>query len=134
VTTGDCEADNWKRQPGGGPWTVPLPSQHLKIVQVPHHGAQNGLFDSSNGTPMLDHVRDLHAAQPSVSPMLAASCHPQPHGHPDPSVASLLDTHNVGGRFPSSVPGINWLRTDQNLHYTLWTDGSAVRAITRPSV
>jgi hypothetical protein len=133
VTTGDCEADNWRRQHGGGPWKVPLPSQHLKFVQVPHHGAQNGLFDATNGTPMLDQIRDLHLAQPSVSPMLAASCHPQPHGHPDTSVANLLDSHNVGGNFPSSIPGTNWLRTDQNLHYTLWTDGTSVRTITRPS-
>lgn len=133
VTTGDCEADNWRRQAGGGPWQVPLPSQHLKFVQVPHHGARNGLFDSSNNNPMLDQIRDLHAADASVSPMLVASCHPEPHGHPDPTVAGLLDTNRFGGRFPSSVPGTNWLRTDQNLHFTLWTDGATVRTITRPN-
>lgn len=131
VTTGDCEADNWQKN--GNIWPIPLPRQNLKFVQIPHHGAFNGLFDAANLQPMLDQIRDLHAADPSVSPLLAASCHPKPHGHPDPSVVATLDQNNFGGRFASCVPGINWLRTDQNLHFTIWTDGTSVRTIARPS-
>lgn len=134
VTTGDCEANNWRKNSGTGQWPVPLPSKNIRFVQVPHHGARNGLFDSSGYNPMLDQLQELNSKDSSVSPMLAVSCHPQPHGHPDPSVASVLDSKNFGNRFPSSVTGTNWLRTDQNLHYTLWTDGTSVRAINRPSV
>jgi beta-lactamase superfamily II metal-dependent hydrolase len=132
VTTGDCEADNWKRCTPGGSWKVPLPAKNIKFVQVPHHGAENGIFDSSGNAPMLDQLQALHAADASVEPLLMASCHPQPHGHPATSVSAVLDSNRCGGRFPSSIVGMNWLRTDQNLHYTLWTDGTTVRAITRP--
>jgi beta-lactamase superfamily II metal-dependent hydrolase len=132
VTTGDCEAENWRQQAGGGAWKIGLPAHHLKFVQVPHHGAQNGLFDSHGNNPMLDQIRDLHVAEASVSPMLGASCHPKPYGHPDAAVAGLLDTNRFGGRFTGSVPGINWLRTDKNLHFTVWTDRTSIRTISRP--
>lgn len=132
VTTGDCEVDNWKRSSGGGTWKIGLPNRNLKLVQIPHHGAQNGLLDAHNNAPMLDQIHDLQIVDPSVAPMLVASCHPKPHHHPAPAVAQLLDSNRFGGRFTTCIPGTNWLRTDKNLHFTVWTDGTTVETRARP--
>jgi beta-lactamase superfamily II metal-dependent hydrolase len=132
VLTGDCQAENWSMPSAGGAWPIPLPAKGLKLMQVPHHGARNGLFDASGGTPLLDQVAALASADATVEPLLAVSCHPEPHGHPHPNVASRLDGLATSGLFGTCVPPTRWLRTDKNLHYSIWTDGTSVETRARP--
>lgn len=132
VLTGDCQAENWVSRDGGASWPIPLPASGLKLVQVPHHGARNGLFDPSGGTPLFDQIAQLAAQDPSVEPLMAVSCHPVPHGHPHPSVAAELDALPVNQPFGTCVAGTHWLRTDRNLTCTVWTNGTIVQAHARP--
>lgn len=130
VLSGDCEADNWAMK--GTNWPVNLPGRGLKVVQIPHHGAHNGLFDSLGGTPLLDQIGAKHHADPTVDPLLVLSCHPHPHDHPDPAVSRILDARNLGGKFASWAAPLRALRTDENLHFTVWTDGKKVETLARP--
>ena len=47
VLVGDAEAENW-------PYIVDRLSETPTYVQVPYHGGGNGLFDPTDGTPLLD--------------------------------------------------------------------------------
>lgn len=94
---GDCEASNWP------PITANLPPG-LAVFQVPHHGAQNGLFDGAQ-TPWLS------ALQPQTK--LAVSCHTRPHQHPAQQV--IQHFQNLG---------ITPFRTDLHYHLTFTTDGT----------
>jgi beta-lactamase superfamily II metal-dependent hydrolase len=131
VLTGDCKADNWTKHTHGASWPIPLPSG-LKLVQVPHHGARNGLFDSSGGTPLFDQISDLSRSDSTVEPMIAVSCHPEPHGHPHQDVSDALDALSISKPFSSCVAGTRWLRTDRSLHFSVWTDGWQVATRARP--
>jgi len=100
LLTGDCEADNWHDIVGELPG---LPG--LAVVQSPHHGAVNGVFDDQGATPWLD-------ALPG-SARIAMSSHIVPHGHPAPEVVQEL-----------SDRGIEPFRTDRHYHLTFTTDGT----------
>jgi beta-lactamase superfamily II metal-dependent hydrolase len=132
VLTGDCQAENWSKPPNSTTWPIPLPPDGLKLVQVPHHGARNGLFDSSGNVPLFDQIRQLAQLDPSVAPLIAVSCHAVPHGHPHPDVESQLAALSNPGSFPTCVSGTHWLRTDRSLHFTVWTDGIRVETRARP--
>lgn len=132
VLTGDCPADNWMKSGSSTAWPISLPSHGVKLVQVPHHGARNGLFDSSGNTPMLQQLDDLAKSNATVDPVLSVSCHPVPHGHPHRDVSNELDSLSTKRRFKSCLGNSRWLRTDKSLHFTLWTDGSSVESRARP--
>lgn len=102
VLTGDAEAENW-------PQIVDRLPSRPTYIQVPHHGGRNGLFDPSDNTPMLDHIR-------SRTTRLVMSSHVVPHGHPHPDIVSELQDR----RFVS-------YRTDLNYHVTLKSDGEKVQ-------
>jgi len=134
VLTGDCQAENWTRNPDNS-WPIALPTAGLKLVQIPHHGARNGLFDRAGGTPLIDQIAELAANEKTVDPVLAVSCHPVPHKHPHPEVAAALDRlGDKPAKFGSWAGTTRWLRTDRNLHFSVWTDGTKVETRARPAV
>lgn len=100
LLTGDCEAANW---PGIVGTLTGLPG--LAVFQVPHHGAINGLFDDSGGTPWLDQL--------GSGVRLAMSSHIRPHNHPAPPVVAEIANRNF-----------DTYRTDQHFHLTFTTNGS----------
>lgn len=101
VLSGDAEAENW-------PSIVPRLPTTTKILQVPHHGGRNGVFDNSNRTPWLD------AISPSDA-QLVMSSHVVPHGHPHPDVVAKFATR-----------GFATYRTDNHYHLTITTNGHSV--------
>lgn len=101
VFTGDAEASLWDQI------NSRLPA-NVRVFQVPHHGARNGLFDGDR-TPWLDH---LEALNHPVN--LCMSSHIRPHRHPDASVIAHLDGHHA-----------TYFRTDEHYHVTLVTDGTS---------
>jgi beta-lactamase superfamily II metal-dependent hydrolase len=104
VFTGDAEASVW-------PQIVDRIPAATKVFQLPHHGAENGLF-SGGATPWLD-------ALDAAEVRLVMSSHIRPHSHPAPSVVSRLDTE-----------GFRYLRTDEHYHVTFETDGDDARGPT----
>lgn len=101
VLTGDAEAENW-------PHIVPRLPPRPTYIQVPHHGARNGVFDQAGQTPWLDRL-SRHQTR------LMMSSHVVPHGHPHPDVVNrLADRQFVA------------YRTDRNYHITLTSDGEKV--------
>lgn len=99
VLTGDAEADVvWTKISSKIPKTT-------KFFKVPHHGAENGTFTSSNTTPWL-------AALPEDS-LLGISSHILPYSHPDNSVVDALAGKTV-------------YRTDVHYHICVETDGENV--------
>lgn len=132
VLTGDCEASNWLRAGPGTPWPIALPASGLKLVQVPHHGARNGLFTASGAKPLFEQIAELAKADDTVAPVIAVSCHPVPHGHPHPAVEAELNALPAARPFDTCVEDTHWLRTDRSLHFTVWTDGAQVQLRARP--
>jgi hypothetical protein len=61
-----------------------------------------------------------------------SSNHPQPYGHPHSMVMNIFNSRWCVGRFASCVPGIRLLRTDQNLDFTVWTDGISIELQSSP--
>jgi competence protein ComEC len=102
LLTGDCEAGNWSQIVGGLNQAVP----GLAVFQVPHHGAENGVFDNGS-TPWLD----ILGGQVEI----AMSSHIRPHNHPARRVVQEFQTR-----------GINSFRTDEHYHLTFTTDGMTV--------
>ena len=100
LLTGDCEADNWHNIPAG---FAQMPG--LAVFQVPHHGAENGLFDAAGNTPWLN------VLPPGTR--LAMSSHIRPHNHPAPQVIQALAGRNIQP-----------FRTDLHYHVTFTTDGT----------
>lgn len=100
VLTGDCQAENWSNI------TARLPAT-LKMFQVPHHAAENGLFDAHGDTPWLDAIAN--------DVQLGMSCHISPHKHPHGDVVGELDNK-----------GFTYFRTDKHYHVTFSTDGTNV--------
>ena len=102
ILTGDCEAENW-------PGIVPvMPKTGVRLFQVPHHGAYNGVFNDQNETPWLDKMKK--------SVKLVMSSHIRPHHHPHPSVTAEFDYRKL-----------KYFRTDEHYHITIETDGSKVK-------
>ncbi len=100
LLSGDCEAGNWDKI------VLEFPQiAGLAVFQVPHHGAENGLFDAHNNTPWLD-------ALPG-GVQIAMSSHIRPHHHPDPRVIQKLQDRNIEP-----------LRTDLHYHLEFTTDGT----------
>jgi beta-lactamase superfamily II metal-dependent hydrolase len=130
VLTGDCEADNWVKS-ADGTWPIPLPQEQLKLVQLPHHGARNGLFLGSTGeAPLLDQIVEKNRSDPSVNPLIAVSCHPKPYGHPHPDVKDRLGSLP----YPAWITGPPSVRTDSHRDFTVWTDGIGVELLSRPAL
>jgi competence protein ComEC len=101
VMTGDAEADGvW------GTLASRIPST-TRMFKVPHHGAENGLFDRRRQTPWLNSLPKGAKA--------AISCHVLPHQHPDAAVVTALAQSSV-----------DCYRTDEHYHLTFETDGSIV--------
>jgi beta-lactamase superfamily II metal-dependent hydrolase len=98
--TGDAEASNWSAIHPRIPDTV-------KVFQVPHHGALNGVF-LGDTTPWMTAVEGYH-------PQLAISCHITPFGHPHNKVVEEITARSFLA-----------YRTDQHSHVTFSTDGSTV--------
>lgn len=109
VLTGDCVADNWITAKADH---VELPNA-TRMIQHPHHGARNGMFDSSGNTPWLDAIITQRKKKSDIC--VGLSCHLRPHGHPHPNVMAELDA--------KSVPVY---RTDEHCHTTIRTDGTKV--------
>jgi len=109
VLSGDCLAGNWDTSKADH---VTLPRHGLRLVQVPHHGARNGLFDQNGQTPMLSQIASIGKNNP---PVLALSCHTRPHSHPNTSVIQQLDGQ-----------GLTYFRTDEHYHLSYSTDGTQV--------
>ncbi len=107
VLCGDCLALNWDTNRLDH---VQLPPTDVWLVQVPHHGAYNGLFDGSGTTPMLAQI-----AKVAPTSYLALSCHPRPHAHPDTAVIQKLDAQTLEYR-----------RTDEHYHVSFQTDGTTM--------
>jgi competence protein ComEC len=102
VTTGDVQAEMWSQIVGSLPATT-------RMMQSPHHGAKNGIFDGS-ATPLLDHI------DASTTPIiLGLSSHIRPHGHPHADVVGALESRNI-----------EHYRTDQQYHLRFETDGTSV--------
>jgi len=101
VLTGDAEAPNW-------PEILPRLPATTRILQAPHHGALNGVFDGAGATPWVD---ALDPAQVEV----VMSSHVVPHGHPHPDVIDALDS-----------AGFVAYRTDRHHAITISTDGTAL--------
>ena len=102
VTTGDLEAEHWADVVGALP-------DSTRLIQSPHHGAKNGIFNGSQ-SPLLDHV--------SGSPVpikFGLSSHIRPHGHPHSDVVAELGARSI-----------EHYRTDQHHHLTFETDGNDV--------
>jgi len=100
VLTGDAEADRvWTQISGQIPKTT-------CFFKVPHHGSDNGTFESSRHTPWLNKV--------PWRAKLGISSHIHPFGHPDPTVVKVL-----------AARGLIY-RTDQHYHVTIETDGRKV--------
>jgi beta-lactamase superfamily II metal-dependent hydrolase len=100
VLTGDCEAKNWRNIPA-----VSGQVPGLAVFQVPHHGADSGLFDDAGGTPWLNGL--------PAGTRLAMSSHIRPHNHPSPVVIQAL-----------AARSIEPFRTDRHYHVTFTTDGT----------
>ena len=101
VLTGDAEAENW-------PEIIPRLPKNPTYIQVPHHGGRNGVFDTNDETPWLDHLR-------ARKTRLMMSSHVVPHGHPHQDVVTELAKRNFVA-----------YRTDKNYHVTLTTRGDKV--------
>jgi competence protein ComEC len=100
LLTGDAEAE--------GVWTQignQIPS-NTKFFKVPHHGAENGTFTTTNTTPWLTSL-------PSDA-VVGISSHVRPFPHPAQSVAAALSSTRT-------------YRTDQHYHVTLETDGNSLQ-------
>jgi competence protein ComEC len=112
LLTGDCIAANWDTTKTPH---ILLPA-NSRMVQHPHHGAKNGLFDANNHTPLLDQILAINQQRPaSDAVVMGLSCHVRPHHHPHPDVVKELDQKNVTA-----------YRTDRNCHTTFRTDGSTL--------
>jgi competence protein ComEC len=101
VMTGDAEADVV--------WNSPAASlsANTQVFKVPHHGADNGTFDSRGNTPWL-------SALPTGA-KVAISCHIEPHQHPASTVIAALNSRSV-----------ETFRTDEQFHVTFETTGQSV--------
>jgi beta-lactamase superfamily II metal-dependent hydrolase len=100
VFTGDAEADGvWAKISNQIPGTT-------QFFKVPHHGSNNGTFDSSGGTPWLNQI--------PTGCKLAISSHVKPFNHPGPRVVNRLQQHGF------------IYRTDSHYHVTIETDGHKV--------
>ncbi|XHR27503.1 MAG: ComEC/Rec2 family competence protein [Chthoniobacteraceae bacterium] len=105
LLTGDVNA-------GIAPQIVRQIPANTKVVQVPHHGAENGTFDAHGATPWINHF--MHGSIPSH---FALSCHPRPHNHPHRAVINALTSH---------LPSAAIRRTDKDYHLKFETDGTTV--------
>jgi competence protein ComEC len=100
VFTGDAEAD--------GVWSqisTVIPT-NTGFFKIPHHGADNGTFDSTGKTPWL---KTLPAGA-----IMAISSHVQPFSHPSPNVVNVLQSRGT------------IYRTDEHFHVAIETDGYTV--------
>jgi beta-lactamase superfamily II metal-dependent hydrolase len=100
VLTGDAEVDVWTRIADR------IPANTL-LFKVPHHGSDNGMFDSSHRTPWLDRL--------SPSARLVISSHIRPFKHPDVEVVNELDSRQI-----------KYYRTDEHYHITFETEGQDI--------
>jgi competence protein ComEC len=101
VLTGDAEGDVWTQIAGK------IPTGTI-LFKVPHHGSDNGMFDSSRQTPWLDRL--------GPTSRLAISSHILPFHHPSGTVVNKLNQS-----------GLAYYRTDLHYHITLETDGHQVQ-------
>jgi len=99
LLTGDCEATEWPQM-----LNELGQLQGLAVFQVPHHGAENGVFDNGT-TPWLDTLL--------ANVRLIMSSHIRPHNHPAQRVIQELQNR-----------AIDPFRTDQHYHLTFTTDGT----------
>jgi len=100
VFTGDAEADGvWSHISGA----IPV---NTRFFKVPHHGADNGMFESNGNTPWL-------SVLPSGAEV-AISSHVQPFSHPSTRVLSVLQSQRL------------IYRTDEHFHVAIETDGQSV--------
>lgn len=111
VLTGDCEVENWDTNKAD---FVQLPS-NVRMVQIPHHGARNGLISASGKTPLLQEIASRNAKHPLATVMMGMSCHAHPHGHPHNDIIVELDRQ-----------GIDYYRSDEGYHLGFSTDGQDV--------
>jgi beta-lactamase superfamily II metal-dependent hydrolase len=110
VLTGDCSADNWV--PNNAGQAVQLPAS-TRLVQIPHHGARNGVFDQNGGLPLLQELTARNQNRPKKQQIIAAiSCHIRPHNHPNIQVISALDNNHI-----------THYRTDRDCRATIKTNG-----------
>lgn len=101
ILTGDAEADVWTQIASKIPTGTVL-------FKVPHHGADDAMFDNNQQTPWLDQL--------GPTSQLAISSHILPFQHPSSAVINKLDQS-----------GLAYYRTDQHYHITFETDGQQVQ-------
>lgn len=115
VLTGDCEAHNFDVTRSNH---VRLPKAALRLVQVPHHGARNGVYDNDTAkSSFLEQVSGSTTLSDN-NHYFAISCHTQPYSHPNSEVASAV----------SKLPHRKLLRTDVHHDLVICTDGIEVRS------
>jgi hypothetical protein len=73
------------------------------FFKVPHHGADNGTFDSTGKTPRLKTL--------PLGAIVAISSHVQPFSHPSAKVVNALQPQGI------------LYRTDEHFHVAIETDG-----------
>ena len=90
MLTGDCQAEKWNQI------IQNTTKSKIKLFQVPHHGAKNGMFRGTK-TPWLDFI--------SKSTNIALSSHIHPHKHPHKKVIKELNDRKS-----------TYFRTDEHYH------------------
>lgn len=114
VLTGDCEAPNFDTAAAD---FVQLPKSRLWMVQAPHHGARNGIFDGpGTKSSFLDQAIPKPVTKTRPLPLVGISCHPRPHHHPHADVITELDARGIPEPF----------RTDKFYHLMFVSDGKGV--------
>jgi competence protein ComEC len=106
VLTGDAEADVWN-QPGSlsAKSLASRIPKNTHFFKHPHHGSENGMFESSSQkTPWLS------VLGPDAE--VGISSHVRPFSHPSSKVIQELNNK-----------GYNHYRTDEHHHITVTTDG-----------
>ena len=103
LLTGDAEEKVWAH-------VAPLIPPDTAFIKVPHHGSENGTFDSA-GNPCW-----LRNCPPSAR--FGVSTHFTPHQLPDQKVLQAFRAH-----------GVKVHRTDVHFHITFETDGQSSSAV-----
>jgi beta-lactamase superfamily II metal-dependent hydrolase len=115
VLTGDCEAKNFDVSSLAD--YVQMPKTGLRMVQSPHHGARNGIFDGAGTkSSFLDQIIPNPITKNRPLPLVGISCHPRPHHHPHSDVITELDLRGISQPY----------RTDKYYHLVFIAEDNQV--------
>lgn len=106
LLTGDVEADVWRNM-------THVRKRGLRFFKVPHHGAQNGLFDAAGNPAWIRLLNNRPKTKCGIS------THISPHNHPHQQVLDELQRN--GFQIDRDV-----FRTDKSFHIIVETNGSSI--------